>query len=84
VVPRQDQVTTKPSAISENASRITSVGRADLQLASVTGPWGMSFVVLLFPATLALFWYLRQRARRQATLIGALLAWSLLRPYRDL
>ena len=39
-----------------------------LQLASVTGPWGISFAVLLFPAALAVAWHLRRpeptRARR--------------------
>ncbi|MGH9520170.1 MAG: nitrilase-related carbon-nitrogen hydrolase, partial [Terriglobales bacterium] len=37
-----------------------------LQLASVTGPWGVTFVILLFPATLATAWHLRRTARGQA------------------
>ena len=36
-----------------------------LQLASLTGPWGMTFVLLLFPASIALAWHLRERATRQ-------------------
>ncbi len=35
-----------------------------LQLASVTGPWGMTFVLLLFPAGLVAAWRLRREARR--------------------
>lgn len=34
-----------------------------LQLASVTGPWGMSFVLLLVPAAVAAAIYLRKRER---------------------
>ena len=34
-----------------------------LQLASITGPWGMVFVLLLFPAGLAAAWQLRKEAR---------------------
>jgi apolipoprotein N-acyltransferase len=37
-----------------------------LQLASLTGPWGMSFLVLLFPATLAIGLHLRNVAPKQA------------------
>ena len=37
-----------------------------LQLASVTGPWGMSFLLLLFPATLAIGLHLRRKAPKQA------------------
>jgi apolipoprotein N-acyltransferase len=37
-----------------------------LQLASLTGPWGMSFVLLLFPAGLALALYLRRAASRES------------------
>jgi apolipoprotein N-acyltransferase len=37
-----------------------------LQLASVTGPWGMTFVLLLFPAALAAGLHLRRTAPRQA------------------
>jgi apolipoprotein N-acyltransferase len=31
-----------------------------LQLASITGPWGMSFALLLFPSGLAIAWHLRK------------------------
>jgi apolipoprotein N-acyltransferase len=34
-----------------------------LQLASVTGPWGMVFVLFLFPAGLVAAWHLRKEAR---------------------
>jgi apolipoprotein N-acyltransferase len=34
-----------------------------LQLASITGPWGMSFLLLLFSSALAIGWYARKRAR---------------------
>jgi apolipoprotein N-acyltransferase len=34
-----------------------------LQLASVTGPWGMTFVLLIFPAGLAAAWHLRKGGR---------------------
>ncbi len=37
-----------------------------LQLASVTGPWGMSFLLLLFPAAVAIGLYLRLTAPKQA------------------
>lgn len=37
-----------------------------LQLASITGPWGMSFVLLLFPAAVAIFLHLRTSQPRQA------------------
>jgi apolipoprotein N-acyltransferase len=30
-----------------------------LQLASVTGPWGMTFLLLLFPSAVTLGWHLR-------------------------
>ncbi|HEV2289654.1 MAG TPA: nitrilase-related carbon-nitrogen hydrolase [Candidatus Acidoferrales bacterium] len=36
-----------------------------LQLASVTGPWGLSFLLLLFSAALAIRLYLRRTAPRQ-------------------
>jgi apolipoprotein N-acyltransferase len=39
---------------------------AFLQLASVTGPWGMSFVLLLFPAAIAIAFHLRQSAPKRA------------------
>jgi apolipoprotein N-acyltransferase len=43
-----------------------------LQLASVTGPWGMSFLLLLFPAALAVGLYLRHTAPKQALrIVGA-------------
>lgn len=46
-----------------------------LQLASLTGPWGMSFVLMLFPAGLALALHLWNPARRQAVrILGATLA----------
>jgi apolipoprotein N-acyltransferase len=38
---------------------------AFLQLASVTGPWGMSFVLLLFPAAIAIAFHLRQSSPRR-------------------
>jgi apolipoprotein N-acyltransferase len=37
-----------------------------LQFASVTGPWGMSFVLLLFPAAIAIALHLRQSAPKRA------------------
>lgn len=46
-----------------------------LQLASLTGPWGMSFVLMLFPAGMALGIHLWNPARRQAVrILGATLA----------
>ncbi len=43
-----------------------------LQLASVTGPWGMSFLLLLFSSSLAVAWHLAGRAPKQAfALVGA-------------
>jgi apolipoprotein N-acyltransferase len=43
-----------------------------LQLASVTGPWGMSFLLLLFPAALAIGLHLRHTAPKQALrIVGA-------------
>lgn len=45
-----------------------------LQLASLTGPWGMSFVLMLFPAGLALGIHLWNPARKQAAqILGATL-----------
>lgn len=43
-----------------------------LQVASLTGPWGVSFLLLLFPATLATAWYLRATRTRamQVLLVG--------------
>lgn len=37
-----------------------------LQFASVAGPWGMDFLLLLFPAALAIGWHLRDTAPKQA------------------
>jgi apolipoprotein N-acyltransferase len=37
-----------------------------LQLASITGPWGMSFVLLLFPAAIAIGLHLRQTSAKRA------------------
>ena len=46
-----------------------------LQLAAVTGPWGMSFLLLLFPTAIALFVRTcRSRPRHAARLAGASLA----------
>ena len=50
-----------------------------LQLASVTGPWGMTFVLLLFPTALALGLHLRAASSRLAlrvvgTAVGVLAA----------
>jgi apolipoprotein N-acyltransferase len=39
---------------------------AFLQLASITGPWGLSFVLLLLPAAIAIALHLRQSAPKQA------------------
>ena len=41
-----------------------------LQLASATGPWGMSFLLLLFPAALAIGLHLRTTAPRKAMRIA--------------
>lgn len=50
-----------------------------LQLASVTGPWGMSFLLFLFPATLAIGLHLRHLAPKQALrIVGAGLGVSVL------
>src|SRR6202047_2552869 len=37
-----------------------------LQLASITGPWGMSFVLLLFPAAIAIGLHLRHTSPKRA------------------
>jgi apolipoprotein N-acyltransferase len=42
-----------------------------LQLASITGPWGMSFLLLCFPAALAIGLHLRKRAPKQALRVVA-------------
>jgi apolipoprotein N-acyltransferase len=44
---------------------------AFLQLASITGPWGLSFLLLLFPAALAIGLYLRRSQPQQAFSIVA-------------
>jgi apolipoprotein N-acyltransferase len=40
-----------------------------LQLASLTGPWGMTFVLMLFPAGLAAAWQLRKEERRPSRVL---------------
>ncbi|MGA8531181.1 MAG: nitrilase-related carbon-nitrogen hydrolase [Acidobacteriaceae bacterium] len=43
-----------------------------LQLASLTGPWGMSFVLLLFPSGIAVAWHVwRMDSRRAVQVLGA-------------
>jgi apolipoprotein N-acyltransferase len=42
-----------------------------LQLASITGPWGMSFLLLCFPAALAIGLHLRRTERKAALRIVA-------------
>ncbi|WP_260702894.1 apolipoprotein N-acyltransferase [Edaphobacter flagellatus] len=43
-----------------------------LQVASLTGPWGMTFLLVLFPSALALGWHLRMKDRTQAAyVVGA-------------
>jgi apolipoprotein N-acyltransferase len=42
-----------------------------LQVASLTGPWGISFLLLLFPAAVAAGSYLRRRSPRSALLVVA-------------
>lgn len=42
-----------------------------LQLASITGPWGMTFVLLLFSTAIAIAFHLRHTAPRQALRIAA-------------
>lgn len=37
-----------------------------LQLASITGPWGMTFVLFLFPAAIAIGLHIRQNSRKRA------------------
>ncbi len=50
-----------------------------LQLASITGPWGISFLVLLFPAAIAIGLHLRRTAPKQALrIVGAELGLTLL------
>jgi apolipoprotein N-acyltransferase len=41
-----------------------------LQLASITGPWGMTFVLLLFPAAIAIGLHLRQTSPKLALQIA--------------
>ncbi len=58
-----------------------------LQLASITGPWGISFLLLLFPSTLVAAWFARRTQRRRAVgvvvamcaTLGALLAFGAIR-----
>ncbi len=58
-----------------------------LQLASVTGPWGISFLVLLFPSAVAAAFYLRRGSTKRAALVvvpvlaivGAALAFGAIR-----
>jgi apolipoprotein N-acyltransferase len=45
-----------------------------LQLASITGPWGMTFVLLLFPCAIAIALYLRPLTRRRARQVVSLAA----------
>lgn len=42
-----------------------------LQLASITGPWGMTFVLLLFPAAIAIAIHLRSTNPKQARRVAA-------------
>jgi apolipoprotein N-acyltransferase len=42
-----------------------------LQLASITGPWGMSFLLLCFPASLAIGLHLRKSAPKRALRVVA-------------
>jgi apolipoprotein N-acyltransferase len=43
-----------------------------LQVASLTGPWGISFLLLLFPAAVVAGFYLRRRSPRSAVAIVVL------------
>ena len=45
-----------------------------LQLASVTGPWGITFLILLLPAALAAAWQLRGARGRALRIAGAAVA----------
>lgn len=45
-----------------------------LQLASITGPWGITFLVLLLPAALATAWQLRGARGRALWIAGAAVA----------
>jgi apolipoprotein N-acyltransferase len=53
-----------------------------LQIASVTGPWGITFLLLLFPSAITSWWYLRRRSPKEAlgilASVFALLGCSLL------
>ena len=49
-----------------------------LQLASVTGPWGMTFLLLLVPAATAAVLHLREREPRRATRVAFVVAGSIL------
>jgi apolipoprotein N-acyltransferase len=48
-----------------------------LQLASITGPWGMSFVLLLVPGAAAAVIHLREREPRQAKRLALVTAGSM-------
>lgn len=58
-----------------------------LQLASITGPWGMTFVLLLFPAAVAIWLSMRNREPRKAfhvlavtfCLVGTILIFGVIR-----
>ena len=41
-----------------------------LQLVSITGPWGMTFVLLLFPAAIAIALHLRQHSWKRASQVA--------------
>src|SRR5205823_9906461 len=41
-----------------------------LQLASITGPWGMSFVLLLFSTAIAIWMHLRSSSRSEERRVG--------------
>jgi apolipoprotein N-acyltransferase len=43
--------------------------RSFLQVASLTGPWGMTFLLMLFPAAIAIAWDGRKAAPKQAARI---------------
>jgi apolipoprotein N-acyltransferase len=42
-----------------------------LQLASITGPWGMTFVLLLFPAAIAIALHIRRNSWKRALRVAA-------------
>ncbi len=57
---------TSPSGTSDNLAYTQLKFLPFLQLASLTGPWGMSFLLLLFPAAVTLGLHLRREAPRRA------------------